>query len=87
MPTAHGEQPFQNLASRWHALAERRLAHYHELLRSGRWRHYYASQEEFAARMIDVIEGAKVWADLAGHRWAAQDAQAPKNRDDLRPAA
>lgn len=87
MPTAHGEQPFQNLACRWHALAERRLAYYDELYRSGRWRHYYASQEAFAARMVDVIRATRIWADLAGQWLVTLEAQATEDRDDLRSAA
>lgn len=53
-------------ARQWHALAERRLAAYLELYRSGRWRHYYSSQEEFAARMLDVIKVAKAFQKLSG---------------------
>lgn len=53
-------------ARQWHALAERRLAAYIELYRSGRWRHYYGSQQEFAARMLDVIKVAKAFRELSG---------------------
>jgi hypothetical protein len=55
---------FKDIARRWQALAERRLASYDELYRSGRWKHYYASQEEFAARMLDVIKAAKAYQKL-----------------------
>jgi hypothetical protein len=54
----------KDVTRRWQALAERRLASYEELYRSGRWRHYYASQEEFAARMLDVIKAAKAYQKL-----------------------
>jgi hypothetical protein len=54
----------KDVTRRWHALAERRLASYEDLYRSGRWRHYYASQEEFAARMLDVIKAAKAYQKL-----------------------
>jgi len=87
MPPEHGDQPFENLACRWHALAQRCLAHYDELYRSGRWRHYYASQEEFALRLLEVIQATKIWANLAGQRLATKDAQATKDRNDLLTAA
>jgi hypothetical protein len=70
------------LARKWHELAERRVAHYNELYRSGRWQHYYRSQEQFALRMLDVIAVAKVFRSLTGKPPAAA---AP--RDDIRPAA
>lgn len=70
------------LARKWHELAERRLAHYNELYLSGRWRHYYRSQEQFALRMLDVIAVAKVFRSLTSKPPAAA---AP--RDDIRPAA
>jgi hypothetical protein len=37
-----------------------------DLYRSGRWTHYYRSQEEFAARMLEVIKVAKAFRELAG---------------------
>lgn len=72
----------KDIARRWHALAERRLASYDELYRSGRWRHYYASQEEFAARMLDVIKVAKAYQNIAG-----DPAPAAPRAESLRPAA
>jgi uncharacterized repeat protein (TIGR03809 family) len=71
------------IAHKWHDLAQRRLDYYTELYRSGRWRHYY-TQERFAARMLDVITAAKKWRDLAGLAHAGK----PTQRDDeMRPAA
>ena len=87
MPAVHDGQQFEDMARRWHALAERRLAHYDELYRSGRWRHYYASQEQFAARMLDVIRATKIWAGLAAKRPAAKTSHAPTHSNGLRPAA
>jgi hypothetical protein len=49
-------------------LAERRLLHLSEIYRSGRWTHYYATQRQFAAHMLDAIRVAKAWAKLAGVR-------------------
>jgi hypothetical protein len=82
MPALQGEPRLDVIARKWHELAERRLAYFTELYRSGRWSHYY-TQELFAVRMLDVIRAAKVWADLAGM-------QPPEQRntrdDDLRAA-
>ena len=62
MPQLAGTVRFDLIARKWHALAQRRLLYYSELYRSGRWTHYYASREEFAAHMLDVIRAAKIWA-------------------------
>lgn len=78
MPAAQRAPRLIALSRQWHDLAERRLAYYAELYRSGRWRHYYADREQFAARMLDVIKAAKLWRDLA---------QAPAADDDLKSAA
>ena len=80
-----GSPQLQEIAQRWHGLAEQRLAYYTELYRSGRWKHYY-TQESFAARMLDVIAAAKKWRKLAGQ----PEAPAPREaqlRDFIRPAA
>lgn len=66
MPAAQGKPPFDTLARQWHHLADRRLAHFTELYRSGRWRLYYRTEAQFAERMMDVIRTARVWAELAG---------------------
>ena len=66
MAATQGGPIFDDLSRRWHDLADRRLAHFAELHRSGRWRLYYASEEQFALRMLDVIRAAKLWAGLAG---------------------
>jgi uncharacterized repeat protein (TIGR03809 family) len=65
MQAVAGGPDFKQIAQKWHDLAERRLDYYTQLYRSGRWRHYY-TQERFAMRMLDVIEGAKRWRSLAG---------------------
>lgn len=83
MPAVQGGSRLDDVARKWRDLADRRLAYYTELYRSGRWRHYY-TQEHFALRMLDVIRAAKAWADLAEKRPAAL----PRAQDDrLRPAA
>lgn len=82
MPAAPSEPAFDAIVQRWCGLAERRLAHYTELHRSGRWRHYYATEEQFAAHMLDVIKAVKLWAKLAGRQPPATFGD-----DDLRSAA
>lgn len=66
MPAGQGKADFDDLARRWHHLADRRLANFTEMHRSGRWRHYYRTEAQFAARMLEVIKAAKIWAELAG---------------------
>ena len=80
-----GSPQLQEIAQRWHGLAEQRLAYYTELYRSGRWKHYY-TQESFAARMLDVIAAAKKWRNLAGQPEVVV-LQEPPYRDLIRPAA
>jgi uncharacterized repeat protein (TIGR03809 family) len=57
-------QPYGDVAQKWRDLAERRRAHFVELYRSGRWKHYY-TEEQFLVHMREVIRAAEVWADLA----------------------
>jgi hypothetical protein len=70
-------------ARKWRDLADRRLAYFTELYRSGRWKHYY-TQERFALRMLDVIRAAKLWEDLAGR---PRGEPAAARDDHMRPAA
>jgi len=78
------------IALKWHDLAQRRLDYYTELYRSGRWQHYY-TQERFAVRMLDVINAARKWRELAGMPQAEPAQQgvqpAPQRDDGMRPAA
>lgn len=66
MSAAQSSSATQQIARKWLDLAERRLAYYHELYRSERWRNYYNTEEEFAVRMLDVIKAAKNFARIAG---------------------
>jgi uncharacterized repeat protein (TIGR03809 family) len=86
MPVTQGGLPFDDLSRRWHDLAERRLAYFTELYRSGRWTRYYASEEQFATRMLDVIRAAKAWARLAG-RAPEASARPAGTGEGLRSAA
>jgi len=87
MSAAHRGHPLEELALRWHHLAERRLSYYIELLTSGRWRHYYAHEKAFALRMLDVIKAARTWVRIAGRQSAAPEPANRTGNDDLRPAA
>jgi hypothetical protein len=82
MPQLAGTVRFDIIACKWHALARRRLLYYSELYRSGRWTHYFATREEFAARLLDVIKATQAWARLAGEQPAARD-----GKEDLKSAA
>ena len=76
----------ERIARKWHDLAEQRLDYYTELYRSGRWKHYY-TEERFAVRMLEVIEAAKRWCDLAGRQRSEKTETAPFQDDKMRPAA
>jgi len=80
MPATPGVPRFDDeLSRRWLDLAERRLAYFSELYRSGRWRRYY-TPERFAERVVDVMKAVAVWRELAGKA-------ATSDENDLRPAA
>lgn len=83
MQTLHGGSRLQEIARKWHDLAERRLDYFTDLYRSGRWRHYY-TQENFAVRMLDVIKAARTWAEIAGQ---PSRERPPRRDDDMRSAA
>lgn len=85
MQVSPGRPRIERIAQQWHDLAERRLDYYTELYRSGRWRHYY-TQERFAARMLDVIEAAKQWRELAGRQRPLR-AEQSHGGGRMRPAA
>jgi uncharacterized repeat protein (TIGR03809 family) len=50
----------EDVARRWHALAERRRAHFADLHRSGRWRKYYR-EHDFLAQMRETSVMADAW--------------------------
>jgi uncharacterized repeat protein (TIGR03809 family) len=57
--------PYDSVARRWHALAERRGAHIIELRDSGRWKHYYTSEQLLDA-LRDAANTRDAWAKIAG---------------------
>jgi len=64
MPAVQGGYRLDQISRKWRDLANRRLAYFTELYRSGRWQHYY-TPDEFTARMRDVVKAAQVWSNLA----------------------
>jgi uncharacterized repeat protein (TIGR03809 family) len=53
------------ITRKWHALAERRRAHFIDLYDSGRWKRYY-TESDFVAQMRDTVKLADTWARLSG---------------------
>jgi len=68
MPAGPNAPRLEKVTRQWLDLAERRLASYEELYRSGRWTHYYPTQELFALRMLDVIKAVKILRRVVQHR-------------------
>ena len=60
------QYPFamDSAARKWRALAERRQAHFVDLYKSGRWKHYY-THEEFVGHLRQAVAVAERWAEIA----------------------
>jgi hypothetical protein len=54
----------ERAALKWRDLADRRRAHFIDLYRSGRWKHYYTG-EEMLAELHNAIAIAQRWAKIA----------------------
>jgi hypothetical protein len=67
MPAGKNALRLERVNRKWLDLAERRLAYYDELYRSGRWSLYFPTQDHFAVRMLDVIKVVKVLRRVAQH--------------------
>jgi len=59
--------PFDSVARKWFALAQRRKAAFVAMRESGRWRHYYATPAAFDNRMREINLTCDRWAKLAGN--------------------
>jgi hypothetical protein len=59
--------PYDSVARRWLALAERRHAHIVELSDTGRWRHYF-TRAELAIELNKAEALCDEWARIAGIR-------------------
>jgi hypothetical protein len=64
MAVVQGGVRLDQIAEKWHTLAQRRLAHARELERSGRWKHLY-SEEQFRSYLREAERVAALWAKLA----------------------
>jgi hypothetical protein len=53
-----------DLLDKLHQLAERRQAHFSDLHNSGRWRHYYASENEVIAVVRDAERATDNWKQM-----------------------
>lgn len=73
MPVQPTARPYEQLAQKWSKLAERRRAHFIELYKSGRWKHYY-TEAEFLDRLREAVHIADEWARLASARPQAKTA-------------
>ena len=80
----------ERVALKWRALAERRRAHFVELYKTGRWKHYY-TDEEFRAELRAAIAMAERWAKIAPRpeelKQPSAENKAPVKLRVLRPAA
>ena len=63
--SARGISPYDSVARKWLALAERRRAYVVELRDSGRWRHYY-TWEQLLDAIREAVNTRDEWARLAG---------------------
>jgi len=66
-------RPYDSVARKWHALAERRRAHVVELRESGRWQYYY-TWDQLLEALREAANTRDTWARIAG--LAEGDAQA-----------
>jgi hypothetical protein len=64
--SARQPPPHDNIARRWLALAERRIAHFIDLRDSGRWRHYYAQPAQIHEAVREAIHARDEWARIVG---------------------
>lgn len=64
MPAATSPGSLDAATRGFRDLALRRHAYYLDLLKSGRWQHYF-SEQEFAERLRDVMTVTRTWTGLA----------------------
>ena len=74
-------QDSEEMARRWHALAERRRDHFADLYNSGRWRKYYR-QHDFMAQMRATAHMVDAWDKVVN----GNGSEALKLNGALRPA-
>ena len=64
MPEPLAFRRFAQTALKWRELIDRRCAHFIDLHRSGRWKHYY-NEAQFLALMREAVDLAEAWSELA----------------------
>ena len=64
MPALPYPHAMDKAALKWRELAERRRAHFADLHRSGRWKHYY-TEHQFQFEMRQAVAIAERWARIA----------------------
>lgn len=57
--------PRSLIAINWRALALKRLAHFDEMKRTGRWRQHFKSEEAFIEAFKAVVADAARWKEIA----------------------
>ena len=57
--------PYDDVARKWHALAERRRLYIAALRDSDRWRHYY-TREGLLEALREAANARDIWARIAG---------------------
>jgi uncharacterized repeat protein (TIGR03809 family) len=65
MSARQGTGPYDSVARKWLALAERRKLYLVELYDSGRWKRYY-TEAQLLDEMREVVRACDEWARLAG---------------------
>ena len=61
---AQAKAQWAEVALKWRDLAERRRAHFIDLYKSGRWKHYY-TDNEFREELGRAVAIAQRWARIA----------------------
>ena len=60
----HAARRLARTAQKWRDLVNRRCAHFIELHKSGRWKHYY-EEAQFLLLMSEAVVLAELWARIA----------------------
>ena len=58
------QKRLDDVAQKWRALVDLRLANFADMYRSGRWRHRY-TEAQFVPLMREVLASAETWARIA----------------------
>ena len=64
MPEPKAFRRFAQTAQKWRDLVDGRCAHFIELHRTGRWKHYY-DETRFLLLMREAVDLAETWSRIA----------------------